>query len=345
MHIRRHKLLFSLRIMFYQESQINKKLVCFICHDSLYEPKVLPCGNVLCNYCYKLILINQSPDLPHNVIKCTACRDLHDLPKNGLQTCALISKLVQEKPTEIYRGSIHTYLKNNLKCMASKIDELDYSFRNASDRIRDHCYNLRFDIQLAKEVMINELEKKSQQLIAQVDSYEADCIQKFECGKDEDVADFKKNFQACIDEMTAFKTEWSDYILKAQLNEESLLKANYLANERVIKLRKQEVLLKSVMFSENLLSFKKSISLDANLIGSLQQSTIKLINLSKLTRVNIKPFFFSIKSSAHGKTVAISLDSGRLVFAFINKKDQLEMFVYDKEVRLQQAWVMSKNKF
>ena len=329
--------------MFYQENQINKNLICILCNDRLYEPRVLPCGNVLCNYCYKLLVINQNGNTLEHGLECSLCNEVHELPKNGLQTCELISNLVQEKPYDLYRGGNHANLKHNLNFMDNKIKELDRVFKNGPYEIKEYCYNLCFEIQLTKEVIINELEKKTKLLIDQVSEYEHACVENFENSKNEESTKFKQNFRDVLDEMSSFKNEWSDYIKRVHLDEDSLLKANYQARERVLYLRKQDMLLNSFLFSEKNLRFKKSnLNLEENIqIGYLQKSKIKHINLNKLRKINVRPYFFSAKNTPISNTVAVCLENFYLAFAFVNKRDNLEIFIADKEVRLK-SLIVSK---
>ena len=74
--------------MFYGESEINNILNCPMCQARYDEPKILPCGQIICSYCVANL------DKEFN---CSFCSKVHVVPNESFQTCVLISKLLSIK--------------------------------------------------------------------------------------------------------------------------------------------------------------------------------------------------------------------------------------------------------
>ena len=64
--------------MFYEEAMINKELNCIKCKQRLDEPRILPCGETICAYCYISIEVN------NNKFKCFICKKDHLMQEEGL---------------------------------------------------------------------------------------------------------------------------------------------------------------------------------------------------------------------------------------------------------------------
>ena len=71
--------------MFYDENEINNTLNCPMCEIRYEEPKQLPCGQIICNYCVSKL------DKEFN---CSFCLKNHQIPTESFPTCDLISKLL-----------------------------------------------------------------------------------------------------------------------------------------------------------------------------------------------------------------------------------------------------------
>ena len=93
------------KIMFYEESQIREFLNCPKCSKRYDEPKILPCGKVICNTC-----INSYSGTPE--FCCSFCRELHKIPNCGLPICELRMNLLLTTPEEVYRSLMFSILIN-----------------------------------------------------------------------------------------------------------------------------------------------------------------------------------------------------------------------------------------
>lgn len=86
--------------MFYQEKQIICLLNCSICKVRFIDViKCLPCGEGVCEDCSKQVNLNNNREF-----KCQVCKEIHEMPKNGLPNMNNLMKLLGIKPEEISRG-------------------------------------------------------------------------------------------------------------------------------------------------------------------------------------------------------------------------------------------------
>ena len=84
--------------------QINEQLLCAICLQRLSSPKLLKCMHTFCCQCLHRIINND----PNQFLTCPTCRELTELPKNGIEALKSnffvnqLLDLVQEKSKELY---------------------------------------------------------------------------------------------------------------------------------------------------------------------------------------------------------------------------------------------------
>ena len=72
-------------IMFYEEQQIDEMLKCGHCKLKFDDPRMLPCGQTICNSCLETILASVKKE--NNCFKCPLCKEIHksgEFPVNEL---------------------------------------------------------------------------------------------------------------------------------------------------------------------------------------------------------------------------------------------------------------------
>lgn len=120
--------------MFYEQSQIRSNLVCRNCKQTYDEPKLLPCGETICNNCITLLIRKNQEEKP--CIKCVFCEDFHPVPENGFTTNKLILKLLNEQPSEVYRGKNAEELKDSLKNIENLANNIIEKLENGVDNVK-----------------------------------------------------------------------------------------------------------------------------------------------------------------------------------------------------------------
>jgi vacuolar-type H+-ATPase subunit H len=131
--------------MFYDSNQVYNELLCKHCEGRLVEPKFIPCGDTICSFCEASMQINDG------IFDCLVCKEKHEMPKNGLPICKPLLKLLSIMPTNVSRGESYDLLENLLNEMQKKTSFIRLGIENSSDFVKEHCMNLRSDVQLTAE--------------------------------------------------------------------------------------------------------------------------------------------------------------------------------------------------
>ena len=158
--------------MFYDSNQIdNELLLCKHCEGRRVEPKLLPCGETICSLCETSIQVND------RMFDCLVCKDKHDMPKNGLPICKSLLKLLSIMPINVSRGYSYDLLEKLLDEMQKKTNIIKLGIENSNDFVKEHCMNLRSDVQLTAEEVILQVNEITTKIIEEIDEYEKELIE------------------------------------------------------------------------------------------------------------------------------------------------------------------------
>ena len=155
--------------MFYEESKIEALLKCASCNEKFDEPRNLPCGNTVCSACLETIV--KTTDKRDNSFKCSMCKGSH---KNAEFPVNLIVKsLMETMPDEVFRSDLVEKFKANLNEIDRKKVDLEKHLTNGANQVREHCIELRLDVDLATETAIAEIQGHREIILKQINDYEA----------------------------------------------------------------------------------------------------------------------------------------------------------------------------
>lgn len=331
--------------MFYEEQQINKYLLCPKCQTRFDEPKILPCGKIVCNNCI-LTYLDSVTTSNSKDFKCIVCTELHSWPRQEFPTCEQLAALLLEKPNDISRGEAADNLRQNIIDLQNQLDELNSTMQNGVDRIREYCLNLRNDVQLAIETKMNgkskipaefngkTINQINKSMIDKINNYEKECVEMFENDKS-----FQDKFDEMSNEITNFSIKWKNYIRHNKLNDNEMLKANHLAESFKLKLisEKKKVndhLFNGGKFSKYVENFNK---INENILGPLKKSHAKIaretISFKDLKRNKIANLLTDLnKSSPYPYPISIEfLENGSYFIVYQNKSYDLKYFTLAKE--------------
>ena len=249
--------------MFYEENQIVRIIKCPGCDKIYEEALILPCGNTLCKSCIYNNKINQAET---NCIKCIACLENHDVPKTGFPMNKLIFELAKETPKEIYRGKLTEKLKNNLLDIDLKMLNLTQEIDHAVDKIKEHFRNLRYEVQLSKETIIEEINKIGDVLLNTVENTENRCIKNLELN--EDYKEKKIKSLALLNDISKFSIDKANYLNQINFNEETVSKYINETDEYLSILDKEIKDIYALRFDNALMKFKASKKqIDSKILG------------------------------------------------------------------------------
>jgi hypothetical protein len=149
--------------MYYEAEKIESALKCPLCEETFDDPRVIPCGNTCCLMCLT------------NKFECKLCENVHETddivnyPKSHS-----IKKLLEERKNKISSDYIELKFKKELEKFENKINMLDLKEKNFKDDLNDHCEKMRSQIIVKTECIINEFNKRCDEMCAQIDKYELD---------------------------------------------------------------------------------------------------------------------------------------------------------------------------
>ena len=264
--------------MFFEQNQILTVLNCSKCTKEYDEPRMLPCGNTVCNDCITALTISKNPNT--NMFDCAMCLDEHLIPVKGFPLNKTLMTLIGQKPKEVYRGKVVEEFKLNLESIYNKKDKLKSDLNNGEDTIKQHCMNLRCDVHASADTAILRINELADSMIEEINKYETECISSFQtsCTGERQLAE-KECFEQTVDQIESFHREWSLYLSNLQLDEESVAAANVLASSLKKKASYVQSQIKNFIYGDKLIWFElSSKEIDVNTLGSIkysQQATLK----------------------------------------------------------------------
>ena len=292
--------------MFYQEKEINEIIICPYCKLKYKDPRILPCGRSLCFDCIELLMSKTN-----NKLNCPFCKEPHENKNDyGFYKNLELARLAEKKANEVYRSKSSELLKSKLNELIQRSDVLCQNNKIGLDKVKEHCNNLRFDIQTITEEILNSINEYNKELLKEVDDYENECIQNFENDKT-----YQSHFTTKINEIDELHSKWTDYLANFLINEEEVINGINEADRCMFSLDKEISNLKNKNFNGKLLKFDKNPDkLGTSLIGKLTYENISLsFNhfVNEYKTINLKE---SLNGYRYGDQICVE--------AFIDKNDK-----------------------
>jgi len=252
--------------MFFNTNQVNKALLCQYCEGRLDIPKLLPCGETICSFCETNIQVNDQ------MFDCLVCKQQHEMPKDGFKINKSLSKILVIELTNVSRGEAYDSLMKLLDKIQKKLNLLKLGIDNSIDLVKEHLMDLKSDVQLTAEEVIQQVNDISTKIIEEIDEYEKDLI---ELNKNNSKS--LVDFNSIVEELESFHTLNTEYLNQYQVDDEVVKKSNEEATNLIKKAEIEIENLKDIIFNENILKFEKNNEkINKNIYGKLK--TNKLIH-------------------------------------------------------------------
>ena len=123
--------------MFFETNQVNDALICMNCEGRLEEPKILPCGETICSFCVSSLKVVDK------IFDCVACKQKHEMPKDGLLNNIALLKILSIKPSKISRGKVFDALQDSLNQIRMNINLIKHGVNKRDDYVKEHCIELK----------------------------------------------------------------------------------------------------------------------------------------------------------------------------------------------------------
>ena len=225
--------------MFYDEKEINELIICKSCKSTYSDPRILKCGESLCNRCIVSLTCKST-----NTIKCPLCNVRHDIPKNGFTINKSLAKLIEKKPYEVYRSKMVSDFKAQLNVIYEKSRLIEIDLRIGKEKIKEYCDIVRSSVALFTENAYKHIDKFHREFMDEIDRYEYECATQFD-----QVYQNTDDLDKYLSETRLFCTQWDQYLKKFEIDELELLNAASKAREHKTYLEKQEKKLKVIAFN------------------------------------------------------------------------------------------------
>ena len=158
--------------MFYEEKDVNEELVCRVCNEIFSDPRLLPCGESLCNFCIESLKVEGE-----NWITCVCCHKQHTMPVQGsFPPNSALNRLLSKRPKPVYRGTRVETLKEKLNVVKTNRARLNTLLSSSTDEIREHCDLIRNKVHLQTEILVKRVHDFSDSFLKDIDMYEKEYL-------------------------------------------------------------------------------------------------------------------------------------------------------------------------
>ena len=191
---------------------------CAICNNKLHDPRVLQCGDTLCNDCIKNLLKNNPESF-----ECPVCNKLiiietREFPKNKL-----VVELMRKNSKKFFTDEFSSMLNKQLNDIFERVKDLKKQVKLAKSRTLDY-----YDFSNRSSKIINSIVKTIECSTSKLLNDELNEFKNVINA--EQVDTFKINLQKCLDEINNFQAKWNE-ICKDMPEQSKIVEASNDINE------------------------------------------------------------------------------------------------------------------
>lgn len=155
--------------MFYSKSSVDNYLKCKICINRFDIPRVMPCGDVICEMCLNN-LKNASNIV--NRINCPFCNKKHSVPNDNFPIDKITLELLKIEPKTKFRGVLVEQLDDILHTLHNQLTTLNEFSKSVETKIHEHHNQLKNQIIQATNEKKSELKNLKENFYKKITSYE-----------------------------------------------------------------------------------------------------------------------------------------------------------------------------
>ena len=298
--------------MFYEAADLDTKLMCADCKIPFGVPKILPCGNTICQLSENDIWKDDKEEY-----KCPLCSNMHKRPTDGFPVNQVVKELCGIKPKSVYRGDLYENTSNKVKKLIKSVGNLKDDFENTDKKIRTYCDFLRDSVEKGVEAKRGQLNTIRDRLLKQIDDYEQKCL-KYSS------EELKKNdeLKKTIEDADGKVKNWENELKKLDLTDKDLKGLSEELGNLEQSLKTHSQIVDQLAFFGEPLEFKESLSeIKEAHIGELRG--IKTSDLHSERIKIVKPLQINYKgNSIICQSDVAAINDDRFVIAYL-------MYTYD----------------
>ncbi len=116
----------------------------------------------------------------NNEFECEFCNEKHKPPtEKGFPKSLSLLKLVRAKADQVYRNPNVEQLRLKLAELKKNSDNYKFTIQNGEAQVKEYCVQLRSQVNMEAEVLIEQILKFNATMIGEVNKYEEQCISSF----------------------------------------------------------------------------------------------------------------------------------------------------------------------
>jgi hypothetical protein len=159
--------------------------------------------------------------------------------------------------------------------MQKKTNFIRLGIENINDYVREHCMNLRSDVQLAAEEVILQVNEITTKIIEEIDEYEKERIEFNETNKES-----LEQFNKIAKEMESFHAIDTEFLKKYKVDYKIINKANEKSRNLIKKAEEEIQNLKEIIFDGKIFKFdKNNYKINKSILGSTKIINNKMSSL------------------------------------------------------------------
>jgi hypothetical protein len=206
------------------------------------------------------------------------------MPKNGLPDNKIAFKILNIEPNKVSRGIAFDSLMKLLDEIQKKRNIISLSINKSSDLVKEHCLELRSNVQQTAEEVILQVDDISTKIMEEIDEYEKELIE------------FNKNNPKLLDEynkigkeLATFHKVNTEYLKQYDVDEKLIIKSNEEATILINKAELEIEKLKDVIFDGKILTFEKnSKKINESILGLTKVVKSRIYSIILSDRGQIK---------------------------------------------------------
>ena len=163
--------------MFYQQEQVDEKLLCRICLKKFNDPVLLPCGEFACQTCIIDYIKNCNEQNKRKKFQCYFCKEDHLMPANGFPKSKFMNDLLAIQPKKVDKSILVDRFKSDLNQCMNEINEINYSLMRKEEVVKEYFDLKRHQIQSASRRKIEEIVKRSGEFLARINQLDRERLE------------------------------------------------------------------------------------------------------------------------------------------------------------------------
>jgi len=236
-----------------------------------------------------------------------------------------LKNLMRTSPSEIFRSDLVKAFKANLDKIESKKAELEKTLLNGADRFREHCIDLRLDVDFATETAIEEIKQHRDTILKQINDYESETVALIQIK-----VKTRNEFSSSIRSMDEFSKGWKSYLTRSKIDEKEVARGDEAAMKLIRKAEREESQLNSFVFNKKMILFAKhDKSIEMSNIGFVKYKHVGCIDLKDLkidfikivqrgSQVQVYPHYLMQDNLNRGKINRVCMQDDQSLYLFYN---------------------------